>query len=222
MPDTKLSAIKRTGDETDKQFIVNLFQGKTINRLQMLALARRYEDLKAEGEEKPLAAVLREFDAGKLVMDREAAAREAPPKLADAPAHESDKSKLLWLHEKGTLTMDQVRAAAALLASEPERDLKGVLREIGATAALDAEEPEQDGPAIPFSEDQMKAARHVLEHTVPEIKEILSGVTEQDDLDCLHATESAEERPRKGVLDAIEERIGELVEGAGKSEGEGE
>lgn len=97
MAETKLSSIEIPEGESPKQIIINLLERKTLNLLQSKALAARYEELLAAGEKpaEALAATFKEFDAGRLVVDPEAAERERTPRLDEAPRDLNDKSKLL-------------------------------------------------------------------------------------------------------------------------------
>ncbi|HET7321071.1 MAG TPA: hypothetical protein VFI96_01130 [Longimicrobiaceae bacterium] len=219
MTATTLSALTRTGDETDKQFLVDLRNRGTLNDLQLRALSRRYEAVKKDGSKEPLAVVLAEFDAGEIQIDPSAAARAKPPTLDDAPQGESPKQAILWLHEKGTLTMDQVRRAARLLDQDTSRSLVAVMEEIGATAALPegyepAPETEQDAEPVPFDAEKIAVSEQILAHSIPQIKEMLVEVGGLDDLDCLHFAE-AKGKDRSGVKSAIEERALEVMESMG-------
>lgn len=217
MADTKLSAFVRPEGETDKQCLILLRQRGTLSEIQLRALARRYDEIVAkDGPEGALEKVFAEFDRGDVEIDQAAAKRAKPPTLSDAPAGENAKTRLLWLHERGTITMDQVRAAAAKLTEDAERPLEGVLFEIGATAALPEDfEPEEE-PDREFTPEEIATAEEILAHAIPALKEFLAKVESLDVLDCLHFVESQHEAPRKGALDAIEERIGEITEGVGE------
>lgn len=219
MADTKLSAVVFPEGETDKQCLILLRQRGTLSEIQLRALARRYDEIVHEGGQKgALKKVLAEFDRGEVEIDQEASQRAKPPTLSDAPEGETKKTILLWLHDRGTLTMDQVRAAAALLTEDADRPLAGVLFEIGATAALPEDFEEEEAPDREFTPEELAAAAGLLAHNVPTVRDLLQQVDSLDVLDCLHLVESQKEDPRKGALDAIEERIGEIVESAGEPE----
>src|SRR5690606_5935434 len=139
-----LATMERDPNVSDKQFLVHLHRQGHLNRLQLQACAKRYEELRQKGLEAALDVVLKEFDAGEIRVSVTAAARAQPPTIDDVPKGESPKQALIWLMQKGSLSRKEAQAAAKLMGQFAEsgkpvqnlRGLRNILRLIGAARAL--------------------------------------------------------------------------------------
>lgn len=219
----------RQAGESDKQFLVALHREGKIGSAALRAMAVRLDELKAEGREDALRATVREYEAGKLTVSKEAAKRDRGPALADAPKGIGAKQTILWLYQQGSISKEQMRAAARVLneqaAANLPFDVAAALFDAGAHAVLSEsdiarfEEPQdgegnEDDPApVALTTDPKALAGFLHTSTLPTVQAAVKATEDRDALMLAHQIEKAHpsyQGGRAGVLNAIEERLGEL------------
>lgn len=167
---TRLAQLERDPNASEKQVLIDLFRRGHLNRLQLQACSKRYEELRAAGVANALDVVLEEFDAAKIRISETAAERARTPTIDEVPPGESPKQALVWLMQKGSLSPKETQAAAKLMTrfaeeGKPVRDLKGlrdILLIIGAARALPPGELEA------FQQTLAEAARATQEPQEPQ------------------------------------------------------
>lgn len=220
----------RQAGESDKQFLVALYREGKIGSAALRAMAVRLDELKAEGREDALRATVREYEAGKLTVSKEAAKRDRGPALADAPKGIGAKQTILWLHQQGSISKEQMRAAARVLNEQAAKklpfDVAAALFDAGALAVLSesdiarfeesrgGDEGNEDDPApVALTTDPKALAGFLHTSTLPTVQAAVKATEDRDALMLAHQIEKAHpsyQGGRAGVLNAIEERLGEL------------
>ena len=206
---TRLAQLERDPNASEKQVLVDLFRRGYLNRLQLQACSKRYEELRAAGVANALDVVLEEFDAAKIRISETAAERARTPTIDEVPPGESPKQALVWLLQKGSLSPKETQAAAKLMTrfaeeGNPVRDLKGlrdILLLIGAARALPPGELEA------FQQTLAEAARATQEPQEPqgavadpqaaEEAEAVTGEAPADKDQLAVIEEAVEQQPRR-------------------------
>lgn len=206
---TRLAQLERDPNASEKQVLIDLFRRGYLNRLQLQACSKRYEELRAAGVANALDVVLEEFDAAKIRISETAAERARTPTIDEVPPGESPKQALVWLMQKGSLSPKETQAAAKLMTrfaeeGNPVRDLKGlrdILLLIGAARALPPGELEA------FQQTLAEAARATQEPQEPqeavadpqaaEEAEAVTGEAPADKDQIAVIEEAVEQQPRR-------------------------
>lgn len=206
---TRLAQLERDPNASEKQVLIDLFRRGHLNRLQLQACSKRYEELRAAGVANALDVVLEEFDAAKIRISETAAERARTPTIDEVPPGESPKQALVWLMQKGSLSPKETQAAAKLMTrfaeeGKPVRDLKGlrdILLIIGAARALPPGELEA------FQQTLAEAARATQEPQEPqeavadpqaaEEAEAVTGEAPADKDQLAVIEEAVEQQPRR-------------------------
>jgi len=206
---TRLAQLERDPNASEKQVLIDLFRRGYLNRLQLQACSKRYEELRAAGVANALDVVLEEFDAAKIRISETAAERARTPTIDEVPPGESPKQALVWLLQKGSLSPKETQAAAKLMTrfaeeGNPVRDLKGlrdILLLIGAARALPPGELEA------FQQTLAEAARATQEPQEPqeavadpqaaEEAEAVTGEAPADKDQIAVIEEAVEQQPRR-------------------------
>lgn len=134
--------LEQRGNESDKQFLVELKKNGHIAKQELRVLARELD------ESGDLEGVLTAFDEGEIEIPAGKAGSRGFVTLADVPDTASAKEMIAWLFRKEAITKGQARKAAQIIDStkvRPSDDrefVSAVLRRVGAYSVLQEEPPE--------------------------------------------------------------------------------
>jgi len=203
---TRLAQLERDPNASEKQVLIDLFRRGYLNRLQLQACSKRYEELRAAGVANALDVVLEEFDAAKIRISETAAERARTPTIDEVPPGESPKQALVWLMQKGSLSPKETQAAAKLMTrfaeeGKPVRDLKGlrdILLLIGAARALPPGELEA------FQQTLAEAARATQEHQEP--KEAVADPQASEEAEAVTGEAPADKDQLAVIEEAVEQQ----------------
>jgi hypothetical protein len=125
------ASVAERPDESPKQRLVILADKGLLNPLQLRALSERLDALRKEKRDDAaaLGALAAEYDGGEVRIEGTSAKAIRPPTLFDCPKGESAKQCLIWMMERGTLSLVEVQRVAAELAKRETEQKTAVDRD---------------------------------------------------------------------------------------------